>query len=890
MTITATTNPPYSDGTDGILNGKNVRAPNTTTYVSYSWTAGISPTQGTPGVVLLGWGSCSESWKLDCDTSYRLARPATYGGTPYNPQQDFTITVSGTPSGVATGGYWEYNYDQYRAGVNDSNLWYRSNSAIVGPANGQYDILEFQYVAPAAVTNWNYVPKIATTPSAGTVSPGSTITVSTRAQNTPATMTGADHGHRIRISSGSENVTVISNSGDESTSTKPSTIAWGWSGLPGITAGNYSAYKTLSFTVNSNAANGSQVCFEGGVNNRIGDSVNGVTTAEYAFTSSVCFTVSVPVTTSWEYLPQINGAGGTVNPGATIAVTAYNYNSTTSNGETGSGYIQRLNITSNAGLVSVMSGIGNYPADNEPTPGVVWAWGGQPGLAPGANSFSTGKTLYFQVSGSATTGSQICFKSAVNNFTGTNGTTTSAGFRESAYAICYTVNVPAATTFWNYVPSISGTVSGTPAPNGYVLNLDPNNPDVGNSIVIAGNAYNSFTTANNGMTGLNYDLAIAPYGTGADDLIKVAGSATQSGTYWLWSGLPGIPAGGSGTTQALAFRVNVATVTSGDRICFVTGVSPYAGDSVGNISSGTSYSNEICYTINLLPTIDPIRPYLVVNKAGVWAGGAIDNFGAIDPINAPCSGVNLNIVSAITSVADNTLGKGSYADYDVTATGPISGFGSYGSITGTGLTFANDPPLGNFSSEGRCITNFYDLLYDLAAAGYPGISFGGSTLPVYTVPAGADSIILIDGKVTIEGNRTYVTSYTQPGGTGVSSIDQIPFAMVVVNGDIDIKSNVTKLDGLYMATGTIDTCSDAPSTPSGVSIFCNEQLLINGAFIANHINFSRTHGGLHTLARSTDPAEVFQFSPEMYLGAPNIPIPGLGEYTIDQFKDLPAVY
>jgi hypothetical protein len=52
------------------------------------------------------------------------------------------------------------------------------------------------------------------------------------------------------------------------------------------------------------------------------------------------------------------------------------------------------------------------------------------------------------------------------------------------------------------------------------------------------------------------------------------------------------------------------------------------------------------------------------------------------------------------------------------------------------------------------------------------------------------------------------------------------------------------------------------------------------------MNFKRAEGGL----LRGGPAEVFNFSPEVYLGAPDVDTTIFGDLTPDQFKDLPPVY
>ena len=126
-----------------------------------------------------------------------------------------------------------------------------------------------------------------------------------------------------------------------------------------------------------------------------------------------------------------------------------------------------------------------------------------------------------------------------------------------------------------------------------------------------------------------------------------------------------------------------------------------------------------------------------------------------------------------------------------------------------------------------------------------------------------------DGNVNINsdiiiGDRTY------------TKIDQLPQVVIIAN-NINISSNVTRLDAWLIATsrdaestgsadGNINTCSDfAPSqTPSDGA--CSSKLVVNGPVIAGKVYLNRTYGALPGDG-SIEPAEVFNLRADTYLWA-----------------------
>ena len=112
-----------------------------------------------------------------------------------------------------------------------------------------------------------------------------------------------------------------------------------------------------------------------------------------------------------------------------------------------------------------------------------------------------------------------------------------------------------------------------------------------------------------------------------------------------------------------------------------------------------------------------------------------------------------------------------------------------------------------------------------------------------------DSVFFIDGNFTIKNNLTLNSQYT---------------AIFIVQGNITVETDVTRIDGIYIAGGTFTTTD----TAGGVS---GSQLLINGAVYGANVNLSRKLGGPSCVGFCNNtlyPAEKIVYDPK-YLIALN---------------------
>ncbi len=139
------------------------------------------------------------------------------------------------------------------------------------------------------------------------------------------------------------------------------------------------------------------------------------------------------------------------------------------------------------------------------------------------------------------------------------------------------------------------------------------------------------------------------------------------------------------------------------------------------------------------------------------------------------------------------------------------------------------------------------------------------------VPQGKQVTLFVDGDVTINADILYRKDFDP------SSQNNIPYLAIIARGNITLSSGVSELDGLYVAQ------PQPPNYTSGGNFYtcvvgshCNNQLVVNGAVVAQRLVLLRSHGTLD--APSSDPggitgnpAEIFNFVPSMVIGAPALP-------------------
>lgn len=284
--------------------------------------------------------------------------------------------------------------------------------------------------------------------------------------------------------------------------------------------------------------------------------------------------------------------------------------------------------------------------------------------------------------------------------------------------------------------------------------------------------------------------------------------------------------------------------------------------------------------INCSRSFDVVaKPYFRVYGGDVLAGAPA--FGGCPGLTSNKNIIGWNKGTAATGFA------GAGSQLAAFAMRTIDGFASAGGRASPGpakgLSFANTgsaPYGGNFGGQ-FCTTDYFAEPLSPPLSGNRTLS----TMPPLT--AGGATNYYVDGNVRITGPLTY------PGGSW--SLGTVPSFRLIVSGNIYIAPGVTQLDGLYIAQGTIYTCANGFNPMPANGTFhgnCGAKLTVNGAFIANRVKLMRTTG---TLLQSISGegstagyiAEVFNFSPELYLTPPSTPDLEAPDY--DAITSLPPV-
>ncbi len=309
------------------------------------------------------------------------------------------------------------------------------------------------------------------------------------------------------------------------------------------------------------------------------------------------------------------------------------------------------------------------------------------------------------------------------------------------------------------------------------------------------------------------------------------------------------------------------------------------------------------------------KPYLKVN------GGDV-----ITSIDSQNSGSCIGNSAIYTWNQGGPNYNGSGTTLAVITGGLDNGFSSNqkGSIIPSGLVFSNNPITGGYggnfcgSSAPATTTNY---LYNQLNAAYPTVStsapsclsisgginktciynYGNNpiSIPALNIVSGGHVVIFGNAAINITGNIIFDSS---GNNSYLANPYNIPSLEIVTNNSdssnvdnnpINIANNVTRLDGIYIASNSsINDCiinnfppSQAndfydirdPSSPS-FNQSCAQQLVVNGAMEASQINFYRTFDSLYEAGNSdndrgstqpqTSAAEIINYSPLVWL-APN---------------------
>ena len=335
-----------------------------------------------------------------------------------------------------------------------------------------------------------------------------------------------------------------------------------------------------------------------------------------------------------------------------------------------------------------------------------------------------------------------------------------------------------------------------------------------------------------------------------------------------------------GSTTVANFTDTLASVpTPGSEVCYLTSVSK------GSSSSPTwKHSSVVCSVVERIPFVQVLGNDLRVGSA--------------------FNGVGNNVTAGAKSFVFSNAG--SWVEYGILAPGSVSGIASESGANGgngaaqsswSNLTFANANLAPGCAYAYGCFTspsnvgkipdastfvktakyNGTALNYDRGSASFsasdiPGI-VSGANLANFTKSAS----ITTAGTVTINQDITYNT------GT-LSSLNDIPQLIIIAN-NINITGNVKHIDAWLIATGTINTCSDVAQAALRTNN-CSNQLVVNGAVMANQLLLDRTY---YDPAKPGDSAETLNLRGSSYIWASNVAQQN-GQWQTVYSSDLPPRY
>jgi|GEM_PF-1678759 len=378
---------------------------------------------------------------------------------------------------------------------------------------------------------------------------------------------------------------------------------------------------------------------------------------------------------------------------------------------------------------------------------------------------------------------------------------------------------------------------------------------------------------------------------------------------------------GTGSIPGSSCATSAPPLQAGDQVCISYTVRPADGQMTSNgipINGGNGSVDSGSTCVSLVD-----KPYAHFFGLDVSAGG---NFAVGDD---KCLGSSpaLSGIAAFVKGA-GPLTRGSAVQYGALALGTVSGFGSASlrpslPTARDGLTFANAGIQGRLGTP-HCVPDYFSTKPAPLTRSIvnpvnlqPQFSNPGDPANPQQFWYGA----AVNGKTTIngftgvgagiaKGNRiaiyvsgdAYITQDIKfKQSTSWASPDDVPSFYLVATGNIYIDPNVSQLDGVYVAqtgaagSGTINTCAPGFGAYSAATLYdnCTNQLTVNGAFVAQKVNLYRTFGSLRNslggesplnlsggdctlstrLGQRTDKtydcaAEVFNFSPETFLGKP----------------------
>jgi len=335
------------------------------------------------------------------------------------------------------------------------------------------------------------------------------------------------------------------------------------------------------------------------------------------------------------------------------------------------------------------------------------------------------------------------------------------------------------------------------------------------------------------------------------------------------TGNPNIIVSGGGVTLRPNTYTSTDTIAVGTKICDTI--------TITNPTLAAYYNSPADKTATTCVVVAK-TPYVRFMGNDIFAGGDFASHSAACNIQA-------NITTVGRTLSDGST-AGSVVEYGAFALGKITSFGSASKVLiGSGalgdaarqFTFANSEPtaskLGYYGAAQHCINDYISQFsssptigagsYNVSTRGSGAWHVTGTLNLSGTMPAGGTQVYYADSDVTIGGNLQYPTTY--------SNTSSIPSLLVITKGNIFVPAGVSQMDGVYIAsgngntTGVFYTCYPK-NEPASITNACNNsQLTVNGSVSATRIDLFRSFGATGSGNSRKDPAEIFNFNPELYL-------------------------
>ncbi len=431
------------------------------------------------------------------------------------------------------------------------------------------------------------------------------------------------------------------------------------------------------------------------------------------------------------------------------------------------------------------------------------------------------------------------------------------------------VGLPAWTIFgdmdcaYNLTPSVSvsttalspgGSVSGI---NGNIFNNGVTSNTATNAVVryvipraVVGNPRSTGTTTTANNPG--FGCQIANYVRAGNTNCRQLGN-TPARTY---PSKVNTPSFSTPFTDTLADT----NLVPGDRVCYMKVVNRH-----NQTAAATSwrFSNSYCILVAKLPF------------AQVWGNDL--RVGGRYPGDMAVTGNAMIRTSLMRMGGASGRYYGSWTEYGVLAPGQITNMSS-GSGLATGSTSNNQAQWSGLTFargalDPQCAATTFGCFTDGPGMGtLPDVNDGVDRGAFVGVPR-TDGTTLISATPNYTGSRIWrntggnieITDNITARPGPYSNERDIPQRIIIAN-NINIRSNVTRIDAWLIATGTINTCSNVAGNPTITT--CNQPLTINGPTIARSLLMRRT-AGADSAASATTPAERFNLRSDTYIWAYN---------------------